>query len=634
MLSGAARTVLERRFGKKNIVHPKSSPPVRAPEAQLPSNVTATNVLVNNPAADASNQDTQSETTLVLAGSNIVVGFNDSGSFLGGEEHFTGYAHSNDAGTSFTDAGQLPDDPALFGDAGDPVLARNNTTGRVYFTTLGFNPGNRLQIFRSDDNGVTFGNPVQLGFTSSGDFQDKEWITLDNFGGSGQGNVYVAWRSFGDGIYFTRSLNHGDTWSAPLKLADEGTFNVQGAYVAVAPDHSVHVFWLDQSAGGGTQNILKTRKSIDQGTSFASAVTIATLMTTGTNGNLGLNGGFRTNSFPHVAINPVLGDIYIVWNDDVTGTDRSDIFISMSIDGGATWSAATNITDAFDSSTNDDFMPTVGVTPDGSKVMVAWYDRELDAGNSLIDRFGAIAVATAGTLTFATQFRISDGSWPVVIGQDPVVNSVYMGDYDQIVADNNFFYLTWGDNRLGNAFHTNQPDVRFVKITICAFFEAFNDAAVTWAIIKYFWSEIGENLVGTPEARKAIIETPAAFLPCDLCTIQTNVSASTDVNSKIWVYTHRIDKRTQIEILFNLETDKIIVKIKRLGLLITKQKASFVIDPNVFYNVVASYDGINYTVSINGTQLFSIPIAGLQMGKAGYAAKGTSISVADFCRNP
>ncbi|HKB38586.1 MAG TPA: hypothetical protein VKD72_19235, partial [Gemmataceae bacterium] len=42
----------------------------------------------------------------------------------------------------------------------------------------------------------------------------------------------------------------------------------------------------------------------------------------------------------------------------------------------------------------------------------------------------------------------------------------YMGDYDQAVADNGFFYTTWGDNRLGDAFHAHQPDVRLAKIPV------------------------------------------------------------------------------------------------------------------------------------------------------------------------
>src|SRR5262249_50313592 len=65
------------------------------------------NVLVSNPLADTGSNDTQSETTLVLAGSTVVVGFNDSESNAGNNK-FTGVARSTDGGATFTDLGTLP----------------------------------------------------------------------------------------------------------------------------------------------------------------------------------------------------------------------------------------------------------------------------------------------------------------------------------------------------------------------------------------------------------------------------------------------------------------------------------------------------------------------------------------------
>lgn len=55
-----------------------------------------------------------------------------------------------------------------------------------------------------------------------------------------------------------------------------------------------------------------------------------------------------------------------------------------------------------------------------------------------------------------------------MFGVDPVVNSVYMGDYDQSAADNQFYYMVWGDNR---DFRTTAPirrnaNVRFAKINL------------------------------------------------------------------------------------------------------------------------------------------------------------------------
>ena len=64
---------------------------------------------VNNPGADATAQDTQSETVRRGERSNVVVGFNDSGAFIGGASKFTGFANSTNSGGSFTDRGTLAD---------------------------------------------------------------------------------------------------------------------------------------------------------------------------------------------------------------------------------------------------------------------------------------------------------------------------------------------------------------------------------------------------------------------------------------------------------------------------------------------------------------------------------------------
>src|SRR5262245_58716026 len=95
------------------------------------------NSLTNNNAESSGTAlFTQSETAIAAFGNTVVVGFNDSGSNAGGSNKFTGFSRSTNGGATFTDGGTLPTNPG--GDAGDPVLARNNTTGRLYFATLGF----------------------------------------------------------------------------------------------------------------------------------------------------------------------------------------------------------------------------------------------------------------------------------------------------------------------------------------------------------------------------------------------------------------------------------------------------------------------------------------------------------------
>jgi len=136
---------------------------------------------------------------------------------------------------------------------------------------------------------------------------------------------------------------------------------------------------------------------------------------------------------------------------------------------------------------------------------VAWYDRRNDANNSLIDVYGRWgAIATDGTVTLATEFKITTGSFPpVFVGTladntiqghyDPVYppgnvnlhwwypewpaepfqvtsNSYigHVGEYNGAWADGSYVYMSWTDNRLvasGTLYNRNQSDIRLVRIT-------------------------------------------------------------------------------------------------------------------------------------------------------------------------
>lgn len=462
-LSGAAQMLLKQKFAPARPVLPFAP--------QHPRTLVG-NVAVNNPAADLTSHDTQSTSALALGtGSNIIGAYNDSGSFTGANNHFSGFAQSVNAGAAFTDKGVLP--TSTEGDGGSPVLAADQTSGTLYLATLGFITNENIQVFRSTNNGTTFQAPVNAtpGFAGTADFQDKPWIAADNFAGPGQGTAYLVWRRFpfaGNGdIRITSSTDGGATWGPTqgnvVYTLASATDQAQGPCVVVAPDHSVNVFWYDQTTAG--VRTIKVKKSTDGGATFGSAITIATLATTGTNGDLGLNGGFLTNSFPRADANPVNGDLYAVYNDDPAGQDKASIFLRRSSDGGATWSAATLVNG--DGTTMDQFHPSLAIMPDGSRVFVSWYDRRNDPSNNLIDRYAAIyTVDGSGNLTKDSEFRITTASFPPALNQDTYVPMGYMGDYDQSTADNNYFYTAWGDNRLSDPAHTNQPDVRFAKVAV------------------------------------------------------------------------------------------------------------------------------------------------------------------------
>ncbi|MEP6817517.1 MAG: sialidase family protein [Marmoricola sp.] len=226
-----------------------SSPKMFKTDARLQISQTS----VNNPGADATAQDTQSETSVAAIGSGVTVAYNDSASFNANNQ-FTGYARSGNNGLSFADRGALPASPE--GDGGDPVLAADQSAGVVYMATLGFTTGHNIQVFKSTDGGVTFAAPVNgtPGFGVTGEFQDKNWTTVDNFAGTGQHNVYLCWTRFGAGgqeeVRLTRSTDSGATFGPTLgTLVSTGG---QGCFVTVSTDHSVSMFYYRGTGGRGT----------------------------------------------------------------------------------------------------------------------------------------------------------------------------------------------------------------------------------------------------------------------------------------------------------------------------------------------------------------------------------------------
>ncbi|MBO0797247.1 MAG: hypothetical protein J2P31_00335, partial [Blastocatellia bacterium] len=418
----------------------------------------------NNGGATGTGFYTQSETAIAAFGNTIVVGFNDSGSNSGGSNKFTGFARSTDGGATFTDGGTLPTNPG--GDAGDPVLARDITTGRIYFVTLGFSVST-IQVFRSDDDGATWMAPVNG--TPGGSGEDKEWVTVDNFAGPGNGNVYLMSRRFGSGpgIYFFSSTDHGDTFgpSGGTLIAPTG----QGSFVVVGPDHSVYAFWY-----AGTT--IQMRKSTDQGVTFGAPVTVASGLIGGVNGDLGLTGirqgtttaaGFRSSEFPHVAINPVNGNIYVTFDNKPAGLDKADVFLVQSTDGGATWGAPVRVND--DATTTDQWQPTLAVTPDGANLGIFYYSRQEDpTGNNLFKFYGRTASISGSTLAFTPSFAVSDVASLPEFGRDSVINPTYMGDYDMAVGTPGAFHVVWADNRndLPNGAGRKDPNVFYKRIDL------------------------------------------------------------------------------------------------------------------------------------------------------------------------
>ena len=405
------------------------------------------NIRVNDPAEDLpfGNRTTQSAPSIAVNRDIVVVGFNDSTL----APNYSGFAVSKNHGRVFKDKGNL-----VGQEFGDAVIATDGA-GNFYYASLSTDAaGNSsVGVSKSTDKGNSFNTPVNASTTANapGSFQDKEWLTVDNSDSGTDGNLYLVWTKFGPGtqILFARSTNSGSTFSAPLALSGVG--NVQGAMPGVGPDGAVYVTWLDRGASQ-----IHIRKSIDAGVTFTNPVNGGgpvqpILQIPGT-----LKGNIRANSFPSIAVDPEEGAVYIVYAARV-GADRANVFLVTSKDGGKTWSAPVRVND--DSTNTDQWMPSVAVTDDDGVVGVMFYDRRNDPVNNLsIDVY--IAISTDGGISFRPNQRITTTSFPPVVNFDPVIAFNYMGDYNQMVANDQRFYMVWGDNR-DMVGARNDPNVYF-----------------------------------------------------------------------------------------------------------------------------------------------------------------------------
>ena len=219
-----------------------------------------------------------------------------------------GYYRSENAGGSFVSSliPGYPDDTSPYGQiakqqvrtasAGDPVIAWD-AQGRAFFgSESSDDPAGTPKTFGDvwvatyDNPNGPSGNPqndgkryrqtflVNRGSSAPnllGIFNDKTTIEADhNSDGRCDNNVYFSWSRFsgnagGVGIYFSRSTNHGVTFSTPKKLS-QTISDVQFPDIAVTGNSNIYLVFRSFESGRGPEgNSIYYVKSTDCGATFS-----------------------------------------------------------------------------------------------------------------------------------------------------------------------------------------------------------------------------------------------------------------------------------------------------------------------------------------------------------------------------
>jgi len=341
---------------------------------------------------------------------------------------------------------------------------------------------------------------------------DKPLIVADAHAGSmKKNNVYATWTRFantgvgvgGDSpINFSQSVDGGATWSTPLEISGAAAFCTvgsgesnpnacdqdQGSDPIVGPDGTVYVtFGNGNTPGVGINQILMVScpmsADCSKAASWAGPFKVQTtfdLQPVGPAGGCppGRNclppNSYRMDDFVEISVSVDNANrLFVVWGDFRNGQGGpctgpspvppcdNDVFYTFSTDRGATWSTATQITPAGSAQ----WQPWSVVSPDGSKLFAAYYDRSY--GDCEFTGCNDITLAEIRDPTSAKpkikHRRITTSSMPNLTAANNPVQAGFLGDYMWITLDKwDRPNIVWADTRGLNG--TVEEDVYFSRV--------------------------------------------------------------------------------------------------------------------------------------------------------------------------
>jgi len=249
------------------------------------------------------------------------------------------------------------------------------------FTGDLFQPGSSSAVLvsRSSDGGASWSTPVALIADGAQAFNDKEAITADP---TDAHYVYAVWdrlvSNTSGPTYFARSADGGTTWAAARAIYDPGA-NSQtiGNQILVLPDGTLVLFFTQiDDAGGGFSAHYAVMRSTDHGDTWSAPVKLADALAVGARDPVS-GAPVRDGANLISVASSASGMLYAVWQDArFSGGARDGIAFAQSSDGGASWSAPVQINAV---TSTQAFTPTVRVGANG-KLGVSYFDFRDDHG--------------------------------------------------------------------------------------------------------------------------------------------------------------------------------------------------------------------------------------------------------------
>jgi hypothetical protein len=305
---------------------------------------------------------TQVEPDSYAWGSTIVAAF-QTGRFFDGGASNIGWATSPDGGRSWR-RGFLPGTTVYAGGpyarVSDPSVAYDARHGVWLISMLATPSGVAVLTSRSTDGGMTWGNPIVVSSVPPGFRYDKNWIACDNYPSSPYyGNCYTQWddNGLGNRMLMSTSTDGGLTWGPAL--APAGTPSGLGGQPVALPNGTVVVPF------SGNFGSVRAFRSTNGGGSWGDVVTVSSQTTHN------VAGGLRDPSLPSAEVDQSGRVYVVWHDCRFrAGCASNDIVMSTSTDG-FSWTSVVRIPIDPVTSTVDHFIPGIGVEPTGNPPRLA-----------------------------------------------------------------------------------------------------------------------------------------------------------------------------------------------------------------------------------------------------------------------
>ncbi|HEX5756603.1 MAG TPA: sialidase family protein [Arenimonas sp.] len=307
---------------------------------------------------------------------------------------------------------------------------------------------NAMLAARSTDGGLTWSNAATLILDGSGFFNDKNAITADP---TDARYVYAVWDRLSAGgggpAMLARSSDGGLSWEPARAIYDPG-INAQtiGNVIAVLPDGSLlNLMTVIDGSSGQNRSSLAVLRSTDKGVTWSAPIPISDLLAIGAS-DPETGTAIRDGSIlAQIAVAPS-GAVLVVWQDArFSGGVRDGIALSLSQDGGLTWSAPQRVNRSPGVTA---FMPKVHVRSDGM-VGVTHFDLRSNTSSPANLPTDYWLVRSQDLSTWVEN-RVAG---PFDLATAPNANGLFVGDYMGLESRGNVFvpfFVQANDGNTGN----------------------------------------------------------------------------------------------------------------------------------------------------------------------------------------